>query len=181
MKFVLFNVAVVAALFLLFNPDRSDLRVLADRASAAVGGAVEKAIGGEYGPVKEDAGNTGSDRVMVERTEPVQTTGSRVVEKNVADAQDSKVEPKPEPDIKPVRAARQDRAEAVRQPQPTAEPALDPAVAKRRAEVLGLAPLPVTETSPIAGDELMSAEQRRRELFTLAEEMELFYVKRLSR
>lgn len=179
MKFVLFNIAVVAALFVLFNPDRADFRALADRASESVGvarGAVEKAIAGEKQAAKADVGNV--------KPAPVKAAADRKVfeekveEAPVAPAPAPRVAPTPKPAIKPVRVAAQEPGPT---PQPAAEPTLDPAVAKRRAEVLGLAPPTSNEALPPATDKLMSAEERRRELFSLAEEMELFYVKRLSR
>ncbi len=128
MKFVLFNVAIIAALFYLFNADRVDFRSLADQAYAAVDGVREKA-----GAVVETA------KVAAPSKEPAA----------------------PEPEI--VHAA-------------PAEP-LDPAVAKRRAVVLGTgAPEGGVDT-----EVLMTPEQRRRELFALAEDMELLYVRRLNR
>ena len=43
MKFVLFNVAIIAALFYLFNADRVDFRSLADKPYEAVDGVRETA------------------------------------------------------------------------------------------------------------------------------------------
>ncbi len=137
MKFVLFNIAVAAALIFLFNADRTDLRALADRAYAAVGQAKD----------------------MAEET--TQKAEAPVVE-TVATAPAAPPAPKAEP------------------PKPAA-PKLDPAVAQRRAEVLDVEAKPQPASVAEISDQLMTPEQRRRELFTLAEEMELFYVRRLNR
>ncbi len=65
----------------------------------------------------------------------------------------------------------------------------DPDVARRRAEVLeGLvestssAPVKApTKVVLVEGEELMSAPDRQRELYALAEEMELLFLNRISR
>jgi outer membrane biosynthesis protein TonB len=157
MKFVLFNIAVLAALYVLFNPDSVDFHALSARAHATVEtvrGAVEPAVAGEAAPVEA------------------------VAEQPVAKAPDPN--PPAEPAPKPVAMAQvAEKAAPTSQDIPVAK--LDPAVAKRRAEVLGLAPPPAAAPAPQADEALMTPEQRRRELFTLAEEMELFYVRHLSR
>lgn len=166
MKFLLFNFAVIAALFFLFNPDRADLHALADRAYETVGMAREKA-------------ESVVDKVT---SPPSEIQAVRPPIQQAAEPAPTPIAPKPED--KPVPAAPIKQAAVqppVEAPAPVAaitpEKTLDSAVAQRRAEVLGL-------DAPAAGpaeEKLMSAEQRRRELFTLAEEMELFYVRRLSR
>lgn len=181
MKFLFFNLAVVAALVFLFNPDRADLRAWADRAYEAIGLAKEAA---------ETAVNPPKP-AAVAKAAPAQEKNPPVAEtpKVAAEPAALVAAPAPEPKApapKPTAPKKRAVAEvAPAAPVPTdriavqtaPEPALDPAVAKRRAEVLGL-------DAPAAGpaeETLMSPEQRRRELFSLAEEMELFYVKRLSR
>lgn len=72
------------------------------------------------------------------------------------------VEPPPPPPP-PVRTATR----------PVAEKPLAPEIAARRAEILG----PVLKE----GERFMSADQRRKELFSLAEEMELLYARKTSR
>lgn len=60
-------------------------------------------------------------------------------------------------------------------------PVSEPAVAKRRKEILrGIAP---AEPRLVLkkGEQLMSADERRKRLFSLAEEMELLYARSLSR
>lgn len=152
MKFVLFNFSVIAALFFLFDPDRAELHALADRAYETVGLArdtAEKAVE----KVEQPAEVLAAPVSVEPQAKPV----AAVPEKN--DIADPKAEA---PKI------------AAASPE-----ILDPAVAKRRAEVLGIdAP---QATNGQANDKLMTPQQRRRELFTLAEEMELFYVRRLSR
>lgn len=174
MKFLLFNVAVIAALVFLFNPDKADFRALADRAYETVGIARD-----------------GAEQVM----EKVAEKTEAAPKKRVAEPAQKKPEPKPvapAPKKQAIAIAPVPIEEAtpavtaykaavpVKTAPPVAaaaEPKLDPAVAQRRAEVLGL-------DAPAAGpaeERLMSPDQRRRELFSLAEEMELFYVKRLNR
>lgn len=62
-------------------------------------------------------------------------------------------------------------------------PVDDPAVAKRRAEVLdGIAAFDSAPGVTLAeGETLMGPEERLRELYTLAEEMELLFVTKLTR
>lgn len=178
MKFLLFNLAVIAALVFLFNPDKADFHALADRAYETVGLAkvsaekVAKKVAEKAGP------DTQSQTVepAPEKPEP-KPAAPTAKKKSVAEAP----EPAPVTPIAPppAQSVPQPAAPAEAAPAIAArpEPALDPAVAQRRAEVLGL-------NAPAAGpaeEKLMSPEQRRRELFSLAEEMELFYVKRLNR
>lgn len=168
MKFLLFNFAVIAALFVLFNPDRADLYALADRAYETVGMAREKteSVVAKVTPPMESKAGEPAPAAALPTAEPVPAT----------------VAPKPEREAAAPSPVKQVAAQRpVEAPAPAVVAAsgkkLDPAVAQRRAEVLGL-------DAPAAGpaeEKLMSAEQRRRELFTLAEEMELFYVRRLSR
>ena len=65
---------------------------------------------------------------------------------------------------------------------PRKDPAVaDPRVAKRREEILaGIAPEP---KGPVLkeGEPMMTPAQRRKELFSLAEEMELLYARTVSR
>ena len=60
MKFILFNLAVIAALFFLFEPDRADLHSVADRAYAAVGmardAATKKLLKDSFDKAKKVAG-----------------------------------------------------------------------------------------------------------------------------
>ncbi|MCH8037778.1 MAG: hypothetical protein IIC53_11755 [Proteobacteria bacterium] len=62
-------------------------------------------------------------------------------------------------------------------------PVDDPAVAKRRAEVLdGIAAFDsAPEVTLAEGETLMGPEERLRELYRLAEEMELLFVTKLTR
>ena len=57
----------------------------------------------------------------------------------------------------------------------------EPAVAKRRDEILkGVAPAE-PRLALKQGERMMTPEQRRKELFSLAEEMELLYARTVSR
>jgi hypothetical protein len=164
MKFVLFNLAVVGALFFLFNPDRADLNALADRAYETVGLAKDSV-----------------ERLSPPMSKPVRPDSKTPAPMSEIKAPAPSSSPATKPDVpapeKPVAVKQTNELPKLA----TAEPApkLEPAVAKRRAEVLGL---DAPQAAGVAVEEkLMSPEQRRRELFTLAEEMELFYVRRLSR
>jgi len=161
MKFVLFNLAVIGALLFLFNPDRADLHALADRAYETVGLAKDSV-----------------EKLSPPLSKPVRQAADVIPDRPISKS------PAPVSEIKPVTPTPKKHVVA----KPTAEmsklaaapsPKLEPAVAKRRAEVLGL-DAPEAAGVPVE-EKLMSPEQRRRELFTLAEEMELFYVRRLSR
>ena len=181
MKFLLFNLAVIAALVFLFNPDKADFHALADRAYETVGLAK---VGAEK--VAKTVAEKAEQDAETQETQTVEPTPKKPEPKPVAPAPKKKsVAEAPEP--AQVTAKAPPTAKSAPQPPvrtetaPTvaaaSEPTLDPAVAQRRAEVLGL-------DAPAAGpaeEKLMSPEQRRRELFSLAEEMELFYVKRLNR
>ena len=174
MKFLLFNLAVIAALVFLFNPDKADFRALADRAYETVGIARD---GAEQ--VLEKANQKALGALEKRVVEPAR---KKPEPKPVAPAPKKQAvakAPAPTEESAPAVTARK-AAVPVNTAPPVAaaaEPKLDPAVAQRRAEVLGL-------DAPAAGpaeEKLMSPDQRRRELFSLAEEMELFYVKRLNR
>lgn len=167
MRFVLFNVAVIAALFFLFQPGKVDLSALADKAYAAFNAKrpAEK-------PVQEETVK------KVETVKPV--AAEPAVQKPVAAKPTTIAEVAPKPVVAEAAKKQIAKTETVA-PVEIRPEALDPAVAKRRAEVLGIAPIPAEKKVFKEEDKLMTADQRRRELFSLAEEMELFYVKRLSR
>ncbi len=166
MKFVLFNIAVIAALFFLFDSDKANLSSLAEKAYAAVG--LERTLTKETGEIAPEQAAKPSPAPAP--TQETKVTALKSVPKN---STDSELEVKVESVV----------TEPLEQIVATKPETLDPAVAKRRAEVLGSAS--ATMKSPreaLQGeDKLMTSDQRRRELFTLAEEMELFYVRRLSR
>lgn len=167
MKFVLFNLAVIAALFFLFNPDRADLHALADRAYETVGLARDSA---------EKIAEKAAPPTLPER---VRKAADTPVKPSVSKTLAPKPENKPAPPAPKKQVAERPKIETRKLAAAAPAPKLEPAVAKRRAEVLGI-DAPQAAGVPVE-EKLMSPEQRRRELFTLAEDMELFYVRRLSR
>ncbi len=167
MRFVLFNVAVIAALFFLFDSDRAGLTALADKAYAAIG-----------------AERTAEKSTVAAAPTPIVAGQAKTAQPPAP--KPAKAQPKPADNPVPKRVNAENADKAVAKVTTPAlvekkQGALDPAVAKRRAEVLGLAPIASEGTAFQTEEKLMTADQRRRELFTLAEEMELFYVRRLNR
>lgn len=162
MRFLVFNAAVVAALIYLLSADR--LYDMADRV--------------------EDAARDSAPAEPVIETAAIETAPTETAAETVP--------PAPAPDAAaPSGAPSGGTAQAalVRD----LPPVDDPAVAKRRAEVLdGIAAFdsaPVSPAPEIAapevtlaeGETLMGPEERLRELYTLAEEMELLFVTKLTR
>ncbi len=205
MRFLLFNAAVVAALIYLLSADRSEFRAAADRLYDTVGRVEDAARDGI-----ERVGSAARDSAP---SEAATETAASQDEPREEKGRTRQSEPDPNPE-RPRRLAAETAPEPV-PPAPapgaaapsgapsggTGEAALvrdlppvdDPAVAKRRAEVLdGIAALdsaPVPAAPEVAalevalaeGETLMSPEERLRELYTLAEEMELLFVTKLTR
>lgn len=180
MRFLIFNAAVVAALIYLLSADRSEFRAAADQIyDNRLYDMVERV---------EDAARDGIERVgsAVRDSAPAEapTETAATSEAVISEAATSEADPEPQ---RPRRLAAE--AALVRD----LPPVDDPAVAKRRAEVLdGIAaldstPLPpapeiaVPEVALAEGETLMGPEERLRELYTLAEEMELLFVTKLTR
>lgn len=101
--------------------------------------------------------------------------GRRMLDRKI-----SRAEPAPPPAPVQQTAPRPPPEPAPPEALPQAE-AVPHAVAKRRDEILnGLAPLP-PGLALKEGERMMTPEQRRKELFSLAEEMELLYARSVSR
>jgi hypothetical protein len=179
MKFLAFNLAVGLALIFLFTADKGDVHKAVDRAHDL---AVDM-------------------KKLAKKTVGAATVRSNVPAKMaaVAPAPEVKAPPKIETPAKvvliaPVSAKKQ-AVSGPLAPSATAPPSallspkkkggapsnLDPAIAKRRAEVLNDSPAPNLTPVLKKGDKLMSASDRHRELLALAEEMELLYAKSISR
>lgn len=186
MRFLLFNLAVVAALFYLFNADRSG----SDMASELREDPLEvirqemAALARDIVDGRERAGQAAPRTAGAEmpkhdvQTSPVnhepaaaapaaaETAG---LDKAQAGAQTSETD--------------QQQSSAAIDPNAPLPRVEDPAVARRRAEVLDGA-LPAEDgrggTSVEAGPP-MSPEERLRKLYSLAEEMELLYVSKTTR
>ena len=171
MKYLLFNLLVVGALaFLLFDGDPpATVRGAVDKVAIKADRLVEKG--------KALVGRTEEER-RAERTPPSERPSP-------ANSTTPAAEPRPAP--KPPTAVAATPPAAA--PPPPSKPqktigaparALDPDVARRRAEVLGEAPgEAATDTS--AKTEFMAPRVRRSELHKLAEDMELMFVEKVSR
>lgn len=228
MRFLLFNAAVVAALIYLLSADRSEFQAAADRLYDTVSRVEDAARDGieRVGSAARDSApsEAATSEAATSEAVPSQAVTSQAVPlrdraRPATEAAASQDEPREEegrtrqsePDPKPERPRRlaAETAPETVPPAPSGEtaqavlvrdlpPVDDPAVAKRRAEVLdGIAALdsaPVPPAPEIAapevaalevalaeGETLMSPEERRRELYTLAEEMELLFVTKLTR
>ncbi len=208
MRFLVFNAAVVAALVYLLSADRSEFHAAADRLYDTVGRVEDAARGGI-----ERVGVAARDSAPSEAAPATETALSQAAPRE-EEGRTRQSEPDPKPE-RPRRQAPETAPETVPSaPAPgaaapsggTLEAALvrdlppvdDPAVARRRSEVLdGIAALdsvPRATRAQVAapqiaapqvtlaeGETLMSPEERLRELYTLAEEMELLFVTKLTR
>ncbi len=151
MKFLMFNVVVAVALIYLFTADRAEMRSVADRAFDTAG------------EIKQMARKAvGKGRAMLDRETALPVVPRPDPAPEVKFTQPVEPPPPPAPPAWPAPPA-----------QIVAEQPLAPEVAIRRAEILD----PVLKQ----GARFMSADQRRRELFSLAEEMELLYARKTSR
>ena len=192
MKFLLFNIAVAAALVFLFTADRGEVQKIAGQVHDAAG------------DVKAYASNAlSAGQRMIER-EPAKTDrksesapGAAPPPPAISPVDNPPLTaPKPaaEPPAPPMRPQlpRQlaDNLPAVPETGPGigAAPAagLDPEIARRRQEVLDgidtadLKGVPSTAPALKEGTQLMTASDRRKELLSLAEEMELLYARSLG-
>ncbi len=198
MRFLLFNLAVVAALFYLFSTGRSGSEIGGDHREDPL-----QTIRQELESLARDIadGRDGADRTPPGTTTVETPTGdarapwARVVEPAPGASRD-----RPDPaasssgeaastgrDAGPatVQAVEGDRQEdrAAADPIGTLPQVEDPSVAQRRAEVLeGVGPLGDGDgETQVGGGPPMSPEERLRKLYSLAEEMELLYVSKMTR
>lgn len=148
MKFLIFNLAVAAALFYLISADRAEFQVAAGRVHDAAGEIKSMAV---------RAVDKGRD--MLDRPSPPATPRAAVET----------------PVVKTPVVETPVKAPAMAPPAPT------PAVARRRDEILNGIETGGQQLSLKDGARLMTPQQRRRELFSLAEEMELLYARTVSR
>jgi len=232
MRFVLFNIAVVVALFYLFSMERGDFHAMADRLHEGLNKARER-----LDPAKPSI--NGRDPAELIPFETAMDGGSRekrpqaaISAKSPADgppvfddqssldiigseewaellaeidaesevAADRSQESQRETQETEIAGVQPNTQESLRPPVPAPGlaqgllPVKDPAVSRRRAEVLeGLvvpapstpAPAVVTSAVPAVqlaeGEALMSNEERLKRLYVLAEEMELFFVQKLAK
>lgn len=197
MKFLVFNVVVLAALGYLFLADRDalppDLAAFKDR----VGDKVAALTAPEAPkPVVAPAPVVAPEPVAA-KPAPKPTATPPAPPKPVAEARpQAPAAGPPMPAVPAPKVVAETVAPAPRRLDPsqvsakTAPSPLPPEVAQRRAEVMaGLdsdAPQPAAPAAAkglalAEGDALMTPEQRRRELLSLAEDMELLYARSVSR
>ena len=172
MRFILFNIAVAAALVYLFKGGEltaPDLQALADQAKAKVEAVV--------------ADNKGHGRDVIRAPKPV-------APKPKPAPKPRQTESNPKPKAAPPALAKPVDVALRPQPKPVPGamkippvPPAPPEVAQRRAEVLDEAAPKPTPQPPVAlkeGTQMMSAAERRRELNALAEEMEMLYITKVG-
>lgn len=191
MKYLLFNVAVAAALVFLFTADRGEVQKIAGKAHDAASDMKD------YANKVLDNGQTmlGRDAAKADRkTEPVPaaTPAPAAVAPSVTPTT-TRPEPLAEPASVPPSKPSFSRQLARNLPampeigsetSKAASVNLDPDVVKRRREVLnGIdTATTVAKVAPALkeGTRLMTPSERRRELLSLAEEMELLYARSIS-
>ena len=194
MKFLLFNVAVAAALVFLFTADRGEVQKIAGQVHDAAGDM--KA----YANKALNSAPNEFDR----RVEPVPASPIRRTERtpDVRPPQSPVVTSAPATTARPEGPSELALARKIARNLPampetgwetlpqagreTSNPApadIDPAVAQRRREVLdGIETAEAAEATPALKDgaRLMTPSERRKELLSLAEEMELLYARSIS-
>ncbi|MBK19966.1 MAG: hypothetical protein CMM52_14130 [Rhodospirillaceae bacterium] len=179
MKFLAFNLAVGAALFFLFTADKSDIQSAVNQAHGLAEQVKEIA--------RKSIDQETKKEMVSESLSPVPDPPvSEKLAKTEPPAEAVPIAPVlPEKQVAPPPPAPSAVAPTTAQPSPKVAGGvptdLDPAVAKRRAEVLGDSAPPASEPVLKKGEKLMSSSDRRRELLSLAEEMELLYAKSISR
>ena len=186
MKFLLFNLAVAAALVFLFTADRGDVQKIAGQVHDAAG---------DLKVYANKALNSGQDRLdrgavkAGPRAEPAPVDIDRHEESPLNAPPPRPLAPsvaaQPEPPLSPqlarnLPAMPEIGSETDPKTSWAAFTDLDPAVAKRRKEVLD--GIDSADAAPTLkeGTRLMSPSERRKELLSLAEEMELLYARSIS-
>lgn len=182
MKFLIFNLTVAAALVYLLTTDRGEFQ--------RVAGSLHDAASGIRTMTVRAVGN---GRKLLDRTVSGPSHGG---ENAPSQAPRPAVAPPPPPPLPPTSPAPrvEIKTTAAAQP-PRKDPAaagpaaIDPRVAQRRDEVFaGIAPEPQETRLPLEpkgpalkeGAPMMTPAQRRKELYSLAEEMELLYARTVS-
>jgi outer membrane biosynthesis protein TonB len=200
MKFLLFNVAVATALVFLFTADRGEVQKVAGQVHDAAGDVkayADKALAAGQTMLRRDAvtreqkANPATAAAAPKPVAPPVETSPSVAPaaqpaQPPAIAQPRRDPPPPPRQVvqRPAPAAPAVRPSTRSVAKKAAPAGLDPAVAKRRQELLdGLDTADNTVASAPAlkeGTRLMSPSDRRKELLTLAEEMELLYARSIS-
>ncbi|MDA0653736.1 MAG: hypothetical protein O3C49_10730 [Proteobacteria bacterium] len=191
MKFLLFNVAVAAALVFLFTADRGEVQKIAGQVHDAAGDMksyANKALtAGQsmFGRETEKAGRKTGPTLVTAPSLPV----TQPVTQPVTPATVTRPEPLAEPSrsrqlASDLQALPETGSATSRKSVPTiierAPQVLEPDVARRRREVLdGLDAAPAAPALK-EGTRLMTGAERRKELLSLAEEMELLYARSIN-
>ncbi len=197
MRFLLFNLAVVAALFYLFSADRSGLEIGKDHRENPLQAMRQEleSLARDIADGRRSSRQTEPESAAAEMPkDDAQVPRARVVDPAPGEPKDQPIPATPTRAEAP--SAEQDAAQAPQTldenphgsraaadpigPLPRVD---DPAVAQRRAEVLaGGAPLDDSRgETPVKPGLPMSPEERLRKLYSLAEEMELLYVSKMTR
>ena len=182
MKFLLFNVAVAAALVFLFTADRGEVQKIAGQVHDAAGDM--KAYANKA--LNTGQAMLGRDAVKAERkTEPAPAAAPL---QPVAPPLVTRPEPPSEPPLSRLIARNLPAMPEIGlETGKAASVNLNPAVAKRRREVLD--GIDAADAGPALADagqalkegtRLMTPSERRKELLSLAEEMELLYARSIS-
>lgn len=174
MKFLLFNLVVAGALVYLFTADRADVHMAADRVYETAD---------EIKSVARNAVDQGRKLLQGDQAAATRSNTPPPIRPRF----EPEVQPQPQvqPQIQP-QIRQKPIPEAAPVPAPVKQVAragalakVSPEVARRRDEVLGTAnPESIPEIKQ--GEKFMSASQRQKELFSLAEEMELLYARKIS-
>ncbi|MBL6928901.1 MAG: hypothetical protein ISR44_06985 [Rhodospirillales bacterium] len=194
MKFLLFNALVIGALFYLFNADRSDIASVADQAHAVVASAenvaanaVEQVDGFMHRDPEPEFITEEPDYAAAPPPPPV-AKPAPVVEQTVVAEKKATPRPPAVPQVeesgKPVtkrsRLAAQDLP--VQLVPERARPTVDYAKAEKsempESKAAGSNDGEITIAE---GETLMTPRERRKELFALAQDMEMMFLDKLSK
>lgn len=185
MKFLVFNLAVAAALVFLFTADRGDVQKMAGQvhdAAADVKAYAKRTLNKGEKILNSGIAASADAPEPAQRAAPAKPAPAPVPAPRQTNGTPPKLKAVPPPPAPP-------KASRIANAAPAAPPlSLKPEVAKRRREVLDGLP-PANPTATIAatapklkeGTKLMTAADRRKELLSLAEEMELLYARSISR
>ncbi|MBT3360163.1 MAG: hypothetical protein HN403_11110 [Rhodospirillales bacterium] len=192
MKFLLFNALVIGALFYLFNADRSDIASVADSAHAVVASAEDvaaKAVDQVDGFMHRDAEVEAEvPEYAVAPPPPSVAEPAPVVEKQVVVEEKATPMPPAIPESEETATPKPKRSRVAEQELPLQliperpRPTVDYAKAENVEEAESVAAGSSDGEITIAeGETLMTPRERRKELFALAEDMEMMFIKKLNR
>ena len=201
MRFLFFNLAVIAALFYLFSADRSGsdigndhredpLQVIRQELESLARDVAEGRKGADQTSPETIAAEMPRDGAQVPTAGMVDPAPVSPKDQSIPAASASAKTASAGQDVAPAAAQASKVLEDGRQEARAAADPIgplpqvdDPSVARRRAEVLdGAAPLDDRRgETPVEGRPPMSPEERLRKLYSLAEEMELLYVSKMTR